>query len=222
MTTSRATEEAMAKDETQDNTREWVWLSVYVDRTTDEVLSPELANQIVCDRLGSKQIPYRYLDSKGRPHHDNLTDRFWRKAVIDLATSSAVQPAEDYDYEQVDLGFEEFGHVSEAAVKVYRIEVLVPRQECAAVPAPAEVAIDPFKTGAAGRPSAAKVLCAEAERRIAEHDISQDTLKAFAASMLAWLYKTHPEAPNTSQKNAETILRSLWHSWKSVREKPGN
>ena len=43
MTTSRATEEAMAKDETQDNTREWVWLSVYVDRTTDEVLSPELA-----------------------------------------------------------------------------------------------------------------------------------------------------------------------------------
>jgi hypothetical protein len=231
---------AMAKDKMIDTTREWVWLGDYLDRKTAELRSSELADKVVRNELDTGQHSVSYYDADGRPHQNGLPDRFWRKAIMDRETSSAEQP--NLAYIQLDEldGFwsmdkdtatkllVELGYALGRSVKIGGVRVLVPQEKCAAVPATAEVVvsadatIDPFKTGAAGRPSAAKVLCAEAERRIAEHDISQNTLKDFAASLLAWLYKTHPGAPNTSQKNAETILRSLWTSWKRGREKPGN
>jgi hypothetical protein len=204
----------MAKAKTQNNTdpHEWIRLSVYVDRMTAEVLSQELAKRIVCDRLGSKQIPYRYLDAKGHPHHDNLTDRFWRKAVLDLATSSAVQPAEDYDYEHVDLGFEVLGHVSESAVKVYRIEVLVPQLECAVVRAPAEVSVPTHRTGLAGKPNIKHFLEDEFARRVAsgEIDLQATTLHQDAEDLqLWWEQKRQTYTPVVQSMTVESIENAI-------------
>jgi hypothetical protein len=77
---------------------------------------------------------------------------------------------------------------------------------------------DPFRTGAAGRPSAADFIRAEAERRIAEQEVTptRGGLADFSQKLWDWYDKKRktfePSGPSITAGRIETVVRNLWNA----------
>jgi hypothetical protein len=72
-------------------------------------------------------------------------------------------------------------------------------------------AVDPYRTGTAGRPTASHLLIAEFKRRRLRGR-APGALKDEAASLLGWLAKKHPDAPPTTQETIQNIIRDAWRT----------
>jgi hypothetical protein len=77
-------------------------------------------------------------------------------------------------------------------------------------------AIDPFRTGAPGRPPAAEAIYAEAKRRISSGDVVPQPrgLARFARDLFDWWeaerQKLSPPGPATEARTIENKVRDLW------------
>jgi hypothetical protein len=67
-------------------------------------------------------------------------------------------------------------------------------------------AIDPFRTGGPGKPSAIMVVAREHQRRLSCGEALPKVSKE-AAYLKEWLDRTYPEAPNTTAKTIENRIR---------------
>jgi hypothetical protein len=68
-------------------------------------------------------------------------------------------------------------------------------------------AIDPFRTGAPGKPSAIRVIEDEHQRRITRGE-AIDSVGEEAAHLKDWLDRSHPGAPKTTKKTIENRIRA--------------
>jgi hypothetical protein len=77
---------------------------------------------------------------------------------------------------------------------------------------------DPFRTGAAGRPSAAHFVLAEAERRIAEKEVTPTLggLNAFSEDLKNWWdverLTFNPPGPPMEAGSIKNVVRELWNA----------
>jgi hypothetical protein len=77
-------------------------------------------------------------------------------------------------------------------------------------------AIDPFRTGAPGRPPAAEAIYAEAKRRISSGEVDPQPggLTRFARDLFDWWeaerQKLSPPGPATTARTIENKVRDLW------------
>jgi hypothetical protein len=76
--------------------------------------------------------------------------------------------------------------------------------------------VDPFRTGAPGRPTAAGAICSEAERRISSGEVVSQPrgLARFARDLSDWWererQKASPPGPAMKAGTIENIVRDLW------------
>jgi hypothetical protein len=80
-----------------------------------------------------------------------------------------------------------------------------------------EQAIDPFRTGAPGRPTAIDFIVAEAERRISSREVipRSRTLARFARELFDWYEQERrkfPTSPAATSHTIENFIRDLWRS----------
>jgi len=68
-------------------------------------------------------------------------------------------------------------------------------------------AIDPFRTGGPGKPSAIKVVAREHQRRLSCSE-TLSKVRDEASYLKKWLDATYPEAPNITAKTIENHIRS--------------
>jgi hypothetical protein len=87
------------------------------------------------------------------------------------------------------------------------------RKSLASGPMAETASVDPFKTGAPGRPTAAHLVKAEAKRRIASCETAT-TLAQFSRDLAAWYeeerQKSEPAGPTLTARTIENIVRPLW------------
>lgn len=85
------------------------------------------------------------------------------------------------------------------------------RNGLALAPTAKAASVDPFKTGASGRPSAASLVEAEAERRIANGEVAprEDDLAKFFRDLAAWWEekrrKYEPVGPPMKPRSIENV-----------------
>jgi len=76
---------------------------------------------------------------------------------------------------------------------------------------------DPFKTGAAGRPSAADFILTEAKRRIADKEVTprSNELTAFSENLEKWWNEKrltfNPPGPPLKAGSIKNVVRKLWN-----------
>ncbi len=82
-----------------------------------------------------------------------------------------------------------------------------------------EQTVDPYYTGAPGRPSAAHLVKAEAKRRIETGEVKprRRGMAQFVEHLATWLRQAHPSAPPLTSKSIENTIRSIWRA--SLSEK---
>ena len=74
--------------------------------------------------------------------------------------------------------------------------------------------VDPFKTGAPGRPTMSHVIKAQFEIRCKEA-IVEPTLHSEATALLAWAKEHHPRTPLPTHKTIENQIRSAYRQHKN-------
>jgi hypothetical protein len=82
---------------------------------------------------------------------------------------------------------------------------------------------DPFRTGAAGRPSAVHLIKAEAERRIADKEVTPTLggLNAFSEDLEKWWdvkrFTFKPPGPSMKAGSIKNVVRKLWNAAPGVQ-----
>jgi hypothetical protein len=76
--------------------------------------------------------------------------------------------------------------------------------------------VDPYRTGAPGRPSISHLVMAEFERRCNEGDVLE-TLAAEAEVLLTWANTEHPDAPHLTAGTIENHIRSAYRQAKGKK-----
>jgi hypothetical protein len=101
-----------------------------------------------------------------------------------------------------------------------------PRRPPASQAAPAqqpEVGLDPFRTGAAGRPTAAHIVLDEAKRRIVEKEVTPTSggLTAFSKKLADWWdvkrKASEPHGPEMKAGSIANVVRDEWNKALAAR-----
>jgi hypothetical protein len=93
-----------------------------------------------------------------------------------------------------------------------------PASETASAQKPNSAGLDPFRTGAAGRPTAAHLILAEAERRITEKEVTPTLggLTAFSEDLEKWWAEKRltfdPHGPPMEAGSIKNVVRELWNA----------
>jgi hypothetical protein len=103
--------------------------------------------------------------------------------------------------------------------EIYDLRFFLPEPKTDSAPAD-NTGPDPFRTGAAGRPSAAAIVLAEAERRIRDKEVTpkQGGLTAFSTDLKNWWEeKRHTYNPDPGPRMTASGIRScgvrdLWNA----------
>ncbi len=93
-----------------------------------------------------------------------------------------------------------------------------PVSEELARPPSTDTEVDPYRTGAPGRPTARLLVMAEHRQRI-EKGVANDILAREAEHLAAWLREIHPNAPPMTTGTIKNVIRRQHNAWKSKRTK---
>ena len=77
------------------------------------------------------------------------------------------------------------------------------------------LSVDPYRTGAQGRPTIRHLICKQFDQRARLGEVLQ-TLAAEARALHDWAEKTHAEAPSTTAKTIENNIRSAYRQHKAA------
>jgi hypothetical protein len=175
------------------STSNWVSLQHVYAAELERFGSSKPALQAAWRRL--KAHPYRYLDSDGVLHENDLSDEFFRHAGFRPDEGSAVCPT---------IVVSNGGRISRW--EAYAIELLIP----------AAALIDElFRSGAPGRPSAMEGILAEFKRRVAGEEVvpRQGCLRTEAEHLARWWAAIKPNsAPTVKAGTIENKIRQQWNS----------
>jgi hypothetical protein len=106
---------------------------------------------------------------------------------------------------------------------LYDLHVFAADKLKAAPKSSGDVEVDPFRTGAAGRPNTSHLVVAEAKRRIGEGAIKprEGGLQGFAISLSNWWekerFKYQPAAAPLKPGSIKNGVRKLWNDALAVR-----
>ena len=79
--------------------------------------------------------------------------------------------------------------------------------------------VDPYRTGAPGRPTSRGLVAAEFERRRDAGEVL-DTLAAEAKALQKWLAKVHQTAPRMTDKTIKNVIRPAYRAHQTEGRKP--
>jgi hypothetical protein len=158
------------------------------------------AKKILNDALSSGQLTARFFD----PTHHSIMDinkKYWTGGKGHFTISTA----------HVDLSLPD--HIGPPVLVLSFIET---ESFDAWIKRLSTRAINQFRTGAPGAPTAMHVIGQEFERRVNDGEI-EGNLRAEAKALSKWLTENHPTAPTTTPKTIENKLRDAYRTAKAPK-----